>query len=70
MRSHLATLSLLLVLAGPVLAQPAVPADPRVEWLRKNAIPIRSIAADDRSFSDLQPLKKILGDARVVLLGE
>ncbi len=69
MRPHLA-LPLLVTLAAPALAQPAAPADPRVEWLRKNAVPIRSIAPDDRSFFDLQPLKKILGDARVVLLGE
>ena len=69
MRPHLA-LSILLSLASPTLAQPAAPADPRVEWLRKNAVQIRSISPDDRDFSDLQPLKKILGDARVVLLGE
>src|SRR5687768_4564334 len=69
MRPHL-TLPLLLVLAVPALAQPSAPADPRVEWLRKNAVPIRSIVPEDRSFSDLQPLKKILGNSRVVLLGE
>lgn len=69
MRPHLA-LPLLLVLAEPTLAQPSAPADPRVEWLRKNAVPIRSIVPEDRSFSDLQSLKKILGNSRVVLLGE
>jgi erythromycin esterase len=69
MRPYLA-LPLLLALAAPSLAQPAAPADPRVDWLRKNAVQIRSISPADRDFSDLQPLKKILGDARVVLLGE
>lgn len=74
MRPHPA-LPLLIALAVslpvPALAaQPAAPADPRVEWLRQNAVPIRSISPEDRDFSDLQPLKKILGDARVVLLGE
>src|SRR5262245_61488825 len=61
MRPYLA-LPILLTLAGPALAQPAAPADPRIEWLRKSAVQIRSISPDDRDFSDLQPLKKILGD--------
>lgn len=72
MRPHLA-LPLLFALAAPALAQPAapaVPAEARIEWLRKNAVQIRSISPADRDFSDLQPLKKILGNARVVLLGE
>lgn len=66
----LALVPLLLTLALPALAQPPAPADPRVDWLRKNALRIRSISPEDRDFSDLQPLKKVLGDARVVLLGE
>jgi erythromycin esterase len=43
---------------------------PKVEWLKKNAIPIRTIDPADDDFADLQPLKKIIGDARVVQLGE
>ena len=43
---------------------------PKVEWLLKNALPIRSIDPADDDFSDLMPLKKIIGDARVVQLGE
>jgi len=43
---------------------------PKVEWLLKNALPIRSIDPGDDDFSDLMPLKKIIGDARVVQLGE
>jgi erythromycin esterase len=69
MRPYLA-LPLLFTLAAPAPAQPAAPDEPRVEWLRKNAVRIRSISPEDRDFSDLQPLKKILGNARVVLLGE
>jgi erythromycin esterase len=38
-------------------------------WLRQNAIPLQHIAAG-HGFSDLQPLKEILADARVVGLGE
>ncbi len=52
--------------AGPVpLAQ-----DPRTDWLRRHAIPVRSLAPGDEDFSDLQPLKQVIGDSRVVLLGE
>lgn len=70
----LAIASLLLTLAGCQASAPppqqAPSADPRIEWLRQNAIPVRSISPDDEDFSDLQPLKGVLGDARVVLLGE
>jgi erythromycin esterase len=43
---------------------------PKVEWLLKHALPIRSIDPADDDFSDLTPLKRIIGDARVVQLGE
>ena len=38
-------------------------------WLKQNSIPIKYIEAGN-SFSDLQPLKKILQDVQVVRLGE
>jgi erythromycin esterase len=41
-----------------------------VQWLKTNAIDVRSVDADDVDFSDLQPLKEAIGDAGVVLLGE
>jgi erythromycin esterase len=44
--------------------------DSRVEWLSKNAIPVRSIDPEDDNFADLMPLKKLIGNARVVQLGE
>ena len=40
-----------------------------VVWARKNAIPITTMEPD-KGFKDLQPLKKIIGNARVVGLGE
>jgi erythromycin esterase len=40
------------------------------EWLQANAVPIRTLSAADHDFSDLQPLKAAIGDARVVMLGE
>jgi erythromycin esterase len=48
---------------------PAVPTDP-VEWLASQAIPVASIDPGSMDFSDLQPLREVIGDARVVLLGE
>lgn len=44
--------------------------DPRVVWLKNNSIEVRSISPHDEDFSDLQPLKKIIGDSRIVMLGE
>lgn len=44
--------------------------DPRVDWLRRNAVAVRSIDFRDENYSDLQPLKQILGGARIVMLGE
>lgn len=44
--------------------------DPRVAWLDEHAVRIRSIDADDEDFSDLEPLRQLIGDARLVHLGE
>jgi len=44
--------------------------DPRSAWLRRNVVPIRSIAPEDEDYSDLQFLREELRDVRVVLLGE
>lgn len=45
--------------------------DPKaVDWIRKNGVAFRSIDPSDIDFTDLQPLKKIIGDARIVQLGE
>jgi erythromycin esterase len=71
----------LLLLAGscdsPSTVSPPPPPPPpppqepaQVAWLRANAKPIRSLSVADRDFSDLQPLKSAIGDARVVMLGE
>jgi erythromycin esterase len=58
----------------------ASPADGVAPWLRERAIPLRTIepsafatgaAADDADrFADLRPLAAVIGDARVVILGE
>lgn len=55
--------------AGPVLPdQPA--ADPRiVDWIRQRAIPLRT-ADPDEPLDDLDALRPLIGDRRVLLLGE
>jgi erythromycin esterase len=44
--------------------------DARTAWLRAHAIPIRTIDPADEDFRDLAPLRAVLGNARVVMLGE
>lgn len=41
-----------------------------VAWLTANTIPVRSVDAADTDFSDLEPLRAAIGDARIVMLGE
>lgn len=47
---------------------PTAPSEVR-DWLRKNAIPLATPEAG-RGFRDLRPLKKVIGDVRLVSLGE
>src|SRR5258708_16952597 len=62
--------SILLLLATPLVAQPVSESDPRVAWLAKNAMRIRSLDVSDADFSDLEGLRAALKGARVVMLGE
>lgn len=48
----------------------AIATDPRVAWLADRTIPIRTLDPGDTDFADLQPLKPLLNNIRVVLLGE
>jgi len=49
----------------------AIPEDKRVIWLRTNAVKLNSIEPSAEDYSDLEPLKKIIGDSvKVVMLGE
>lgn len=55
----------------PVRADSATSVDdPRVVWLNKNAVAVRSINPANDDFADLMPLRKLIGDARIVQLGE
>jgi erythromycin esterase len=53
-----------------VRAQDAPDREARIAWLKKHAIALRSIDPSDEDFTDLEPLRKVIGDARVVQLGE
>lgn len=44
--------------------------DPRVGWLADHALRLKSINPDDEDFSDLEPLARLIGAARIVQLGE
>ena len=39
------------------------------DWIRANAIPLTTAEAG-HGFDDMQPLKKVIGSARIVSLGE
>lgn len=45
------------------------PSEEAVAWLRKQAVPFTTVLAGN-GFADLAPLKKLVGNARIVALGE
>jgi erythromycin esterase-like protein len=59
-------LSIPLALAFHALAQEKSPVS---QWIASHAIPLSTVEAR-HGFADLQPLKKVIGDARIVELGE
>jgi len=48
---------------------PAVDSD-RIAWLKTHAAALRSIDPADADFSDLEPIGRAIGEARIVMLGE
>ncbi len=44
-------------------------AQPEVLWIRDNAVKLKTVEAG-HGFDDMEPLRKIIGDARIVSLGE
>lgn len=66
------TFCLILLLALASCTQSKIPSTDteKVVWLSKNALHVRSISPSDEDFSDLYPLEKTIGNARIVMLGE
>lgn len=57
--------------AGVVPQSPTdLAGDPRVAWLRDNAVAVHTIDPADAHFDDLDALRDVIGDARIVLLAE
>ena len=57
----------------PMRALPTNPAPPsraEIAWLEKRSTPLRTVEAGDAVVEDLAPVARIIGDARVVGLGE
>ncbi len=42
----------------------------RLEWLRRSALPFRTVDPEDHDFDDLEAIADHIGDARIVQLGE
>lgn len=57
------------LLAGILALLHAAETNEVVEWIRANAIRLETPAAG-HGFADMQPLKKVIGNARIVALGE
>jgi len=65
------TLLLLLFFTIHSVSKLSVKEDPRIDWLKTNAVKIKSVEPADEDFSDLEPLKNIIGDSvRLVMFGE
>lgn len=58
------------VIGASQIASLDLSGDPRVAWLQKNAVPMRSIDPADVDFRDLKPLRTSLKGVRLVMLGE
>ena len=71
MRRRVAMLSVIFCLVGLASAQSAQqsPDKSTVDWIAANAVRLKTPEAGN-GFADMQPLKKIIGNARIVSLGE
>lgn len=60
---------ILAIMGTPGFASDAAKPSPQVEWIRANAIPLKTVEAG-HGFDDMMPLKRVVGTARIVGLGE
>src|SRR5512140_2748826 len=63
-----AALFLLLLQTG-LMVSGAAPKPAELDWLKSNAVPLKTYEAG-HGFEDLAPLKSVIGNARIVSLGE
>lgn len=59
----------LLLVCAATIALSTQPENASVEWLRTHGVPFTGVRAGT-GFDDLEPLREIIGDARIVSLGE
>jgi erythromycin esterase-like protein len=74
MASLTAALAVAAVAAAPTLSEKLIPAPDQasesvIEALRANTFPLKTVSAES-GFDDLQPLRSVLQDKRIVALGE
>jgi erythromycin esterase-like protein len=63
------TVAFLICTGRPAVSAYAQQSDSVTEWIRTNAIRL-STTEPGRGFADMQALKPLIGDARIVSLGE
>lgn len=51
-------------------AAQSIDSEARIAWLKKHVAPVRSIDPRDEDFADLEPIRRAIGDARIVFLSE
>src|SRR5216684_6674973 len=67
LRAHRIAIATLPVFAAVALARTSD--EPSVNWIRQHAVRLKTPEAG-HGFADMHPLKKIIGNARIVALGE
>ena len=55
---------------GQTVAPANVSREDRIAYIKKYAVPVRSIDAEDADYADLEPLRRVIGNRRIVMLGE